>query len=190
MLTVNRYIVSIPVSTMRQEKFITPFYLGDNKYFLGPLMRDLRKILKNHLKDANFKEMGEDLFVGIFVQRYAKREFVWSGRVRYVLTFEEAFIMYRYNKRYANIFEDEYSPFFVEPIYKDNNFIGYGLRSKLHAEDNRWIRDLTTVKDLRKYFEISGNQILLKDTRLRKYLFDLDVTAILDNVTISRDFFK
>ncbi|OYT30551.1 MAG: hypothetical protein B6U94_06570 [Thermofilum sp. ex4484_79] len=187
-MLVNRYFVVFEPEKAKVNKSTLPFHIGNGFYFLGYGLRKLRGMLAEKFSPCHFREIRDNLFVAVFIRRKrgGKGQLIWSGRIRYVMTFEKAFELSLKKSGYSRLLSERGSPLFVEPLYRDDLFIGYKLRSKTHSGNFEWIRDLTSLDDPLQYLILTqDNKLLLKDVTERYFVFDRDITAIMDMVYIN-----
>ena len=174
-----------------------PYKVDEEFIFFGPCKKKLREeFFKNYLKsEPNGKIVPpEEIYIvgvnGLPPTRV--RKIVWVGKIINLYTFQQAFMEFIKDPRFQSMINEEMSPLHVEPILEGDFFKGYRLRkinsdgesqkSRLHEENNNWIRDLTN----RRWFpQLSNNEeISLKDMNFsnRQKAFNRDCCFTCKNI--------
>ena len=108
------------------------------------------------------------------------RKILWLGKITKLLTFEMAYHSFVKNTAFKTMVKAPYSPLHVEPLYDQNNkFKGYKLISKLHKEDNEWIKDIAMSNF--KGIQYDSKSFKLKDGFSRTIL-DKDCCFVCENI--------
>lgn len=163
-----------------------PMKVNNKETFFGPCKKDLRAKLKSYVGqqiedkiyiiglNASYKKNGKSI-----------RKIVWVGRLNKVMTFEEAFKIFKLKKRYKKIYDlkDDNnnidSPLHVEPIY-DNELVGYKHRGMMHSDC--WKEDLIKPYDMDKIVEINDDKIKIKKGFKAEDVFKRDSCFLLENI--------
>ena len=164
-----------------------PWKINENEIFFGPCKKLLReRVRKDYIypeKDRTGQD-DETYIVGINAANGKPRKVIWAGRLREVMTFEQAFDHFQGRKGENNVntmLDHNCSPMHVEPIRSDGKLIGYRHTSDEHKEDNAWVMDLVRRKEP-KGAKRKGDELrLVGDTDASKG-FPRDACMILDNV--------
>jgi hypothetical protein len=122
-----------------------PYEIDNGLIFFGPCKKALRgEFKKRFLGDGKGREdIRETVYVvGVNAANAERvRKIVWAGRVKSVMTFEEANHTLR-GSRFDKMRSHSFSPLHVEPVYTYKQFVGYRIRSKEHKAGNEWVEDL------------------------------------------------
>ena len=178
------YIVSASSNPDNVECYV-PFRINSELIFFGPCKRALRKELR---KEFDLSENGEVELVNdeIYVMglngsnNEKNRKIVWLGKIIKLLTFERAYHLYAENEDFKSMVNNPISPLHVKPLYNQNNeFIGYELISKMHEDNNEWIKDI--AKTDFKGISSDSKSFKLKDGFSREIL-EKDCCFICENI--------
>lgn len=167
-------------------KCVVPYKINNDTIFFGPCKKRLREnFYESYLKNLHMGEVNapEEIYVvGVNASNPKKiRKIVWIGRVQKVLTFERAYNILSQKKEFEKMMNLEDSPLHLKPIYKNETFIGYKLRSKEHGENNSWILDIIKKRD-HPNVNINGKKLFLIDPSKRWETFTRDCCFLCENL--------
>ena len=152
-----------------------PYRINDDLIFFGPCKKRLRELLK---KDWDVKYKNEEIyFVGLNASNTERiRKIVWAGKIVKALSFENAYTEFINDDKYNELLELSDSPMHVKPLFKNNILLGYELVKELHFQENAWISDLSSDKNLKNQSE--DNIILPK----KLDDLDRDICFLMENM--------
>ena len=171
-----------------------PFGVNNDHIFFGPCMKNYRKSLyEEYLKKEKVgrKDIEEDIYFlgmsGSKVKDAKKdeiRKILWFGKLLSVFTFESMhiFIDSIEKKELKTDFEKmralSDSPLHIQPIFDNDMFKGYELRSTYHT--SKWFNDIAGDKS--KLNIINEKTIQLKNFEDRWEVFDKDCCLLFENL--------
>ncbi|WP_456473117.1 hypothetical protein [Methanocaldococcus sp.] len=168
-----------------------PYKIDEESIFFGPCMKLLRRRLYReylqNLDDGECDVSNEELYIVGFngLNNERVRKIVWVGKIIKIMTFERAYNLMtdeEHKEKYKEMLDHPYSPLHVMPIYENNMFVGYKLRSKEHAEKNQWIKDIIDNYENNPDIIIENDYLKLKDPSKRKEVFIQDACFLCDNI--------
>ena len=165
---------------------MVPYKVNENTIFFGPCKKPLREHLyERYLKnsDDGEAEISDGIYVvGVNAYNPQKiRNIVWVGKIVKVLTFERAYNVLSSKEEFKEMMKEKWSPLHLKPLYENGTFIGYGLRSKMHEEEDEWILDIIKKKD-DPNAKLEGKCLYLKDPSKRKNVFIRDCVFLCKNI--------
>ena len=170
---------------------VVPYKIDEECIFFGPCMKSLRRgLYEGYLQNLDGGECdvsNEELYIVGFNGLNAKRirKIVWVGKITKIMTFERAYNLMtseEHKEKYEKMFNHPYSPLHVKPVYENNEFIGYKLRSKEHAENNEWVKDIINNCKNNPNVVIENAYLKLKDPSKRKEIFIQDACFLCENI--------
>ena len=148
--------------------------------FFGPCKRDLRKKLKTRfLTDKDTKNVSgfEIYLVGFNASnREKERRIVWIGKIIKVMTFERALRFFEVKGKIPKSLH-------LNPLYRNRELVGYTHVGRLHKKDNEWVWDIVNRRrtTIRKLYLVKDSEVVLRDLRCRRRVFELDCCFVCDN---------
>lgn len=170
------YILGPSYKNPDKVECCVPTLINHKEIFFGPCKKPLRKkmfdtYLKNYVSQGSCEINENECFIGFNASNNdAIRKIVFAGKIKKLMTFEQAYKEFKDGGMDYSFFNNVCSPIHVKPDYDDlGKFSGYIRRSNLYNEwiDShiyKWHRDFTT-----KYNKtiIESNEIRINQDEIK-----------------------
>lgn len=159
---------------------VVPWRINNEFIFFGPCKKRIRENMRKKFTKNSNKPNDIIYIVGVNGSNFQQvRKIVFCGEVIEVMTFAEAYHKL-YGEEYEKLRNHRMSPLHLKPIYEREKLIGYEHVSLEHIQNDAWVSDVISHKNIQNVI-VEDRIILLKKGTPEK-IFDRDCCMLLRNL--------